>query len=218
MKLKIYLFRHGQSYYNKHHWFTGCIDSKMTKVGYENAKKIAKKLKRKKIGLAYHSGLLRSKNTLKEVIKLHPECKEVIEDKRIMERCYGKLEKHSHKEFIEEMEDVVTNALEKKYGPMKECVKCEIGEPVARLIYNTYHRSYNIPPPGGESIKDVGKRVKEFIKDLLKKMKKDKVNVAISAHGNSMRPFRGYFEKLSVKEMMELENPWNDYFEYVIEV
>ena len=45
MILKINLFRHGQSYYNKHHRFTGCTDSKMTKKGYENARKIAKKLK-----------------------------------------------------------------------------------------------------------------------------------------------------------------------------
>ena len=49
-------------------------------------------------------------------------------------------------------------------------------------------------------------------------MKKNKVNVAISAHGNSMRPFRRYFEKFTVKHMMEIENPYDDYFEYVIKV
>ena len=64
----------------------------------------------------------------------------------------------------------------------------------------------------------VEKRVNSFIKDLIKKMRKEKINVAISAHGNSMRPFRRYFEKLSVKQMMELENPWDDYFEYDVPV
>ena len=49
-------------------------------------------------------------------------------------------------------------------------------------------------------------------------MKKEKINVAISAHGNSMRPFRKYFEKLSREQMMELENPWDDYFEYTINI
>ena len=49
-------------------------------------------------------------------------------------------------------------------------------------------------------------------------MKKEKINVAISAHGNSMRPFRAYFEKLSRNQMMELENPWDDYFVYKVEV
>ena len=47
-------------------------------------------------------------------------------------------------------------------------------------------------------------------------MKENRVNVAISAHGNSMRPFRRHFEKLTIKRMMKLENPWDDYFEYKI--
>ena len=49
-------------------------------------------------------------------------------------------------------------------------------------------------------------------------MKKEKINVAISAHGNSMRPFRRYFEKLSQEQMMHLENPWDDFFEYTVNV
>ena len=52
----------------------------------------------------------------------------------------------------------------------------------------------------------------------IKKMRKEKVNVAISAHGNSMRPFRKYFEHLTREKMMQLENPWDDYFEYTIDV
>lgn len=217
-KLKIYLFRHGQSYYNKHHWFTGWIDSKMTKEGYKNARVIAKKLKNKKIDVAYQTRLSRSQNTLKEVLKLHPECKEVIEDDRMIERCYGKLQKHSHKEFMREIDKVVCGSIEKKYGKMNRLIKDDFGRLIAKAIYDIYHRSYNIPPPGGESIKMVEKRVNSFIKDLLKKMKKEKINVAISAHGNSMRPFRKHFEKLTQKQMMELENPWDDYFEYTVEV
>ena len=64
----------------------------------------------------------------------------------------------------------------------------------------------------------VEKRVNIFIKELLRFMKREKVNVALSAHGNSMRPFRKYFEKLSIKQMMELENPWDDYFDYIVNV
>ncbi len=218
MKLKIYLFRHGQSTYNKHQWFTGWIDSKMTAEGFKNARKVALKLKNKKIDLAYQSHLSRSKDTLKEVLKYHPECRKVITDDRIIERCYGKLQKKSHKEFMQEIEKTVTKAFESKYGKMDNLSKKDFGEKIAKSIYDIYHRSYTIPPPGGESIQMVEKRVGSFIVDLLKKMKKEKVNVAISAHGNSMRPFRKYFEKLSTEEMMKLENPWDDYFEYTVEV
>lgn len=218
MKLHIYIFRHGQTYYNKHQWFTGHIDSSMTSVGFKNARKIAKKLKNKKIDVAYHTRLSRSKNTLKEVLRFHPECKEIIKDDRMIERCYGKLQKRSHREFMEEIERDVVGMIEKKYGKMRRDAKKKFGERVAKEIYDIYHRSYDIPPPGGESLKDVQKRVRSFIKDLLKKMKKEKVNVVISAHNNSMRPLRAYFEKLNIKQMMELENPWDDYFEYEITV
>lgn len=191
MKLHIYLFRHGESTYNKKKMFTGWKDVKLTKTGIKNAKIVAKKLKNKKIDVAIHTRLKRSRDTLKEVLKYHPECKKIIVDDRMIERSYGMLQGRTHKEIIE------------KYGKKQ---------------FDIWHRSYDIPPPGGESIKMVEKRVNSFIKDLLKKMKKEKINVAISAHGNSMRPFRRYFEKLSIKEMMKLENPWDDYFEYVVEV
>ncbi len=218
MKLKIYLFRHGLTHYNQHSWFTGWIDSKMTSSGYKNARSVAKMLKNKKIDVAYHSRLSRSKDTLKEVLKYHPKCKEVIEDDRMIERSYGKLQRHSHKEFMKDIEKVIINGIEKRYGKMTRNARSEFGDLIAKDIYDLYHRSYDIPPPGGESIKDVEKRVNSFIKDLIKKMKKEKINVAISAHGNSMRPFRAYFEKLSRNQMMELENPWDDYFEYSVEV
>ena len=213
---KIYLFRHGLTHYNKHHWFTGQIDSRMTKEGLKNARKIARKLKHKKIQVGYHTSLTRSEYTLREVLKYHPECKEVIEDDRMIERSYGKLERRSHKEFMEEIEGNVTAMIQKKYGKMKKNLRKEFGEKVADEIYDIYHRSYDIPPPGGESIKDVKKRVDSFITDLLKKIKKEKINIAISAHSNSMRPFRAYFENLTKKQMMELKNPWDDYFEYHI--
>jgi 2,3-bisphosphoglycerate-dependent phosphoglycerate mutase len=191
MRLHIYLFRHGESYYNKDKRFTGWTNSTMDKTGWKQVKKLAKKLKNKKFQVAYHSRLIRSKHTLREVLKYHPECKEVIQDDRIIERDYGRLTRKFHKTII------------KKYGKKQ---------------FNLWHRNYDIPPPGGESIKAVEKRVLSFIKDMIGKMKKEKVNVAVSAHGNSMRPFRKYFEKLTDKQMMRIENPWDDYFEYVINV
>lgn len=187
--LKIYLFRHGQTFYNRYKIFTGWKDSKLTPLGLKQARIIAHKLKNKKFQVAYTSDLSRCIDTLKEVLKYHPECNKVIVDWRIRERSYGKLEGMSHKKFIE------------RCGKKK---------------FDIYHRSYNVPPPGGESIKMVEKRVLAFIKDMLNLMKKEKVNVAVSASGNSMRPFRRYFEHLSIKEMMKLENPWNDYFEYSV--
>jgi 2,3-bisphosphoglycerate-dependent phosphoglycerate mutase len=155
------------------------------------ARVIARKLKGKKIDAAYTSDLSRCKNTLKEVLIYHRECKKTIIDKRLRERSYGKLQGMSHKSFID------------KYGIEK---------------FKIYHRSYDVSPPGGESVKMVEKRVYAFIKDMLEYVKKNKVDVAVSASGNSMRPFRRYFEKASVEKMMSWEMPWDDYFEYSVKI
>jgi len=218
-KYHIYIFRHGQTYFNRYHRFTGCKDSKLTPQGIRDAKKIAEKLKKKKFQVAYQTHLSRSKDTLKPVLKSHPECRQIITDDRMLERCYGRLEGMSHEGFIERVGKKAYDVM--KEGDIIDDFSPEKRKEVERLIgedeFNIIHRSYNIPPPSGESIKMVEKRVRSFIKDLFKKIKKEKVNVAISAHGNSMRPFRRYFEKLTIKQMMKLENPWDDYFEYVVE-
>ena len=220
MKLKIYLFRHAQTYFNRAHRFTGWKDSKLTPLGVKQARIIAKKLKNKKFQVAYHSHLTRSKATLKAVLKYHPECKKIITDDRIIERCYGALQGRSHKMFVKrEGEDSYKTLLhwhkvDHLHGKERKDFIKQVGEAELQIV----RRSYDVPPPKGESVKMVEKRVMSFIKDLIKYMRKNKVNVAISAHGNSMRPFRRYFEKLTIKEMMHLENPWDDYFEYTVNV
>ena len=221
MKLKIYLFRHGQTHYNEKHIFSGWRDSKLTKNGIKQSKVIAKKLKNKKFQVAYQTRLSRSKDTLKPVLKYHPECKKIITDNRMLERNYGNLQGTSHKTFIkkEGTEDYKTllhwHKIDHLVGKEREEFIKKLGEAELKIV----RRSYRVKPPGkhGESVKMVEKRVNPFIKDLIKKMKKERINVAISAHGNSMRPFRKHFEKLTNDKMMELENPWDDYFEYTIE-
>ena len=190
-KYKIYLFRHGQTYYNQDKIFTGWKESKLTPLGIKQAGIISRKLKNKKIDVAFQTRLSRSKDTLKIVLRLHDECKKIIIDNRMIERGYGKLEGKHHDYVIE------------KYGQKQ---------------FDIWHRSYNLPPPNGESFKMIEKRVSSFIKDLKRFVKKNKVNVAISAHGNSIRLFRKIMEKVSVKKTVEWNIPYDKIFEYTIEV
>ncbi len=185
----IYLFRHAQTYFNRKHYFTGWKDSKLTPFGRKQARIIAQKLKGKKIDIAFQTSLSRSRDTLRTILKHHPECRRIFVDDRMAERSYGRLQGRSHDVY-------------KRTHTAKQL--------------HQIRRSYDHPPPGGESIKMVGARVLPFLRDLLSYMKKHRVNVAISAHGNSMRPFRRHFEKLSIRQMMSLENPWDDYFEYKV--
>lgn len=191
MKLKIYIFRHGQTEFNRDGKFTGYLDSKLDKKGFDDAKIIAERLKTRKFQVAFHTSLKRSVETLKEVLIGHKECKRIMVDDRMIERGYGDLQGKTHLEVV------------RKYGYKK---------------YDLWHRGFNVRPPKGESFADVEKRVKDFINDLREFMKKEKVNVAISCHGNSLRLFRKIMEKASEKEACSWFIPYDNYLEYEINV
>ncbi len=188
MKYHIYIFRHGQTYFNKSHRFTGWKESNLTPLGIKQAREISKKLKNKKIDIAFQTPQSRSKRTLKEVLKYHPECRKVIIDKRMIERRYGKLEGLYHEEII------------KKYGEEQ---------------FNKWHRGFSDRPPGGESFADVEKRVSKFIIFLKNYIKQNRVNVAISASGNSIRLFRKIIEKKNKEEIVKWKIPYDKFFHYV---
>ncbi len=191
MKRKIYLFRHGTTTDNANGVFSGWRDVGLNEKGKRDAEIVALRLKGTKIDVFFHSGMKRSKQTLNEVLKFHKGKREITEDERIKERSYGNLQGKTHLEIV------------KKFGPEK---------------YDKWHRSYDVRPPGGESMRDVEKRVLSFIGYLLKMMGDDKVNVAISAHGNSMRAFRKCFEGLTISEMIGLYNDYEKVYEYEVSV
>ena len=84
--------------------------------------------------------------------------------------------------------------------------------------FDKWHRGWDTRPPKGESFADVEKRVRSFIKYLKKFIKENKYNVAISAHGNSIRLFRKIMEGASRKEAVEWSIPYDNYYEYKIKV
>ncbi len=215
---KIYLFRHGESTFNRDGRFTGYLDSKLTEKGREHAKKIARKLKDKKFQVAIHTRLSRSKDTLKPVLKFHPECKIVLEDDRMIERSYGKLEGTTHEQFINKIGKQSYDL--RVHGDAIENLEPKLRNKIEKFLgnaeYRAIHRGYKIAAPGGESFADVEKRVKSFIKDLKKFMKKNKVNVAISAHGNSIRLFRKIMERAPKKSVVSWFIPYDKVFEYSI--
>ena len=189
MKRRVYLFRHGRTHDNVDGEFSGWRNTRLVKSGIDDARIVAERLKGKKIPVAFHTRLIRSKQTLKEVLKFHPECKIVLCDDRMIERNYGKLNGLTHLNIV------------RKKGPE---------------LYDKWHRGWDSRPPGGESFADVEKRVRSFIKDLKRFVKKNDVDVMISAHGNSIRLFRKVMEGLSIKEVVAINVPYDVVFEYVV--
>jgi 2,3-bisphosphoglycerate-dependent phosphoglycerate mutase len=111
-------------------------------------------------------------------------------DDRLIERCYGTLQGKSKVEIAAERPE----------------------------WFASVHRGYNFPPPDGESLKMVENRTLPFVVQLEEWLRKNPGNVAISCHGNSMRPIRRIFEHLSLKKMLQLENPQNKALEYALNI
>jgi 2,3-bisphosphoglycerate-dependent phosphoglycerate mutase len=184
---EIYVFRHGETFDNKNKVFSGWRDSKITAKGKKQAKTLADKLKNKQIEVCIISSLSRSKDTAKIVFKGKKVKFEV--DDRIIERNYGKLS-----------------------GKSKS--KLTVEDPIKAV---KYRRFFDYPPPGGESGKMVKKRIFDFCDELVERVRKEGINVALSTHGNSMKMIRLYFEKLPLIEVLAQENPLGkDYAEYVV--
>lgn len=217
-KNSVYVFRHGKTHFNTKGIFTGWKDSTLTKEGIRNAKSVALELRNKKIDVAIHTRLSRSRDTLIEVLKFHRECKIILCDDRMIERSYGDFEGISHKRFIE---DIGEQILKLECAGTSFCdFNLETKEEMENLLgekeYEVIHRGWKAKAPNGESFEDVEKRVKDFIKWLKKYVKKNKVNVAISAHGNSIRLFRKILEKASKEQAVKWFIPYDKVYEYKI--
>lgn len=184
---EIYLFRHGETFDNRNRIFSGWRDSKLTPLGKKQARTLGSKLKDKKIDVCIVSPLSRSKETA-EYVFMGRNIKYETEE-RIIERDYGKLAGTSKEKLMRD--DFVEAVKDRRFFDKK--------------------------PPGGESLNDVARRVFPFCKELIKRMRETNENVAISAHGNSMKAIRLYFEKLPVVDVLVQENPLGqDYAQYVV--
>ena len=166
---KLILLRHGQSQWNEENRFTGWKDVPLTNKGIEEAKNAGKLMKKNdiKIDLIYSSILERANKTAEYSIKemniqhLWKENKLLMSrNESLNERDYGEL-----------------------VGLNKEETAHKYGEDQVHI----WRRSFDTPPPGGESLKDVVERVKPFFNNIIFPKILEKKNVLIVAHGNSLR-------------------------------
>lgn len=175
------IVRHGQSQWNLENRFTGWKDVDITEKGREEAQLAGKLLKTEVFEEAFTSTLKRAQHTL-SIILDESDRKDIpiIISSALNERSYGQLEGLNKSE----------TAL--KYGEQQ---------------VHIWRRSYDVEPPGGESLKETADRViiyfKEEIAPLLQKGK----NILVVAHGNSLRALKMHLEKLSPEQISEIEIP-----------
>lgn len=185
----IVVFRHGESEDNRKKIFSGWRDPDITDRGREQAALLTPKLKSLPINVVVTSDQKRSKETARIALANNPAVR-FEEDWRIKERNYGDLNGKSKEDAMRM-------------------------DPEQAILWR---RSYDVPPPNGENIKMVEERVWPFLDELKARIRRERINVTLSMHGNSMRAARRYFENMDIVEEMTHENPLaTDYALYVVE-
>lgn len=172
------LIRHGESQWNLENRFTGWIDVPLTEKGREEARRAGEKIRHLRFDKAYTSVLKRAIDTLDIVLQTIGQVGvPVAYDQALNERHYGDLQGLNKAETAE------------KYG--KEQV-------------HLWRRSYDVAPPGGESLKDTAARTLPYFEARIVPDLRAGLNVLVSAHGNSLRSIVMHLDKLSRQQVLEL--------------
>ena len=174
------LVRHGQSEWNLKNLFTGWRDPDLTELGIEEANTGGKALVDYGItfDVAYTSVLTRAQKTLDIILEnLGQQGLETIRDQALNERDYGDLS-----------------------GLNKDDARAKWGEEQVHI----WRRSYDVPPPGGESLRDTGARVwPYYMMEILPRVLRGE-KVLVAAHGNSLRSLVMVLDRMSKEEILKL--------------
>jgi 2,3-bisphosphoglycerate-dependent phosphoglycerate mutase len=175
------LVRHGQSEWNLKNLFTGWRDVDLTEKGIEEARAAGRRLKAQglRFDVAFTSVLVRAQRSLDLMLEEMGQANiPVLKDQALNERDYGDLS-----------------------GLNKDDARKKWGEEQVHV----WRRSYDVAPPGGESLKDTAARVLPYyIQDILPRVLRGD-NVIVSAHGNSLRALDMVLERLSPDQIVARE-------------
>ena len=177
------LVRHGQSQWNEKNIFTGWKNPDLTELGIKEAIKAGIALKKSgyKFDLMFTSVLLRAIRTGKLILEeLDQKNLKVIENEALNERDYGDLSGLNKDEARE------------KWGSDQ---------------VHTWRRSFDTPPPQGESLKNTAERVLPYFSENILPLIKKYQEIIVVAHGNSLRALVMHLDNLSPDEVVRLEIP-----------
>ena len=175
------LVRHGQSEWNEKNLFTGWKDPELTQKGAQEARNAGRELLGQEyvFDVMYTSALRRAQETGRIILEEMGLTDIVtVRDQRLNERDYGDLS-----------------------GLNKDDARERWGEDQVHV----WRRSYDTPPPGGESLKDTANRVLPYFEEIILPNLVAGKNILVAAHGNSLRALIMKSESISPLEIVKLE-------------
>lgn len=180
MQNVLVLVRHGESAWNKLNLFTGWRDVELTENGVAEARRAGELLRADgyRFNMAFTSALKRAQHTLDIILEeVGQSDLPVVKDQALNERDYGDLA-----------------------GLNKDDARQRWGDEQVHI----WRRSYDVPPPGGESLKDTAARVLPYYEATILPEVKAGKSVIVAAHGNSLRALVMVLDKLSREEVLQL--------------
>ena len=186
---KLILLRHGQSQWNLENKFTGWKNVPLTEKGEMEAKKAGELIKKNKIQIDFiFSSVLERANKTAEIAIKEANLQNLINNNKLI------LTKH---------EDLN----ERDYGDLVGLNKEETANKFGKEQVHIWRRSYDTPPPNGESLKDVVERVSPYFKKNIKPLLVQNNNILIAAHGNSLRAMMIEIGMYKPEEISSIELP-----------
>ena len=177
----VVLIRHGESQWNLENRFTGWVDVPLSPKGEQEAREAGEKLRAFRFDHAFTSVLTRAIRTLEIVLDVIGQSGLPVEQHQALnERMYGELQGLNKTETAE------------KYG-----------EAQVKL----WRRSYDVRPPGGESLQDTADRVLPYYREHIWPRLAKGETLLVVAHGNSLRALVMHLDRLSREDVLELNIP-----------
>jgi len=186
---KLILLRHGQSQWNLENRFTGWKNVPLTEKGEAEAKKTGELIRKHNISIdRVFSSVLERANRTAEIAIKKAELNNLLENNKIIMTCSEKLN-------------------ERDYGDLVGLNKQETADKFGKDQVHIWRRSYDTPPPNGESLKDVVERVAPYFKENIKPLLDKGENILIAAHGNSLRAMMIELGIYKSEEISNIELP-----------
>nr|BAD38179.1 putative phosphoglycerate mutase [Oryza sativa Japonica Group] len=183
------LIRHGESLWNEKNLFTGCVDVPLTPKGVEEAIEAGKRICSIPIDVIFTSSLIRAQMTAMLAMMQHRRKKVYSEETR--------------KQSIPVITAWQLN--ERMYGELQGLNKQETADRFGNEQVHKWRRSYDIPPPNGESLEMCAERAVAYFKEHVVPQLTAGKHVMIAAHGNSLRSIIMQLDKLTSQEVISLE-------------
>lgn len=211
----LFLLRHIKSQWNEENRFTGWMDVPLDENETYMAKELADKIFQFRIDKIYSSALFRNQDTVARLFEFGNKKYPIF-----VHLDDGKMKKWGN--YIDISEDdvpiYITEKLNERYygkfqGENKEVATEKYGKEQVHL----WRRSYNIAPPGGESLKDVFKRTIPFYKKYVEKDLEKGKSVLIVASHNSLRAIVKYVENILDEKIIDLEIPYTGLIQYELD-